>query len=248
MPSRSRILKFWVPMLAILTGAAIWFWQTRPLVIDGGRWAPGMTFASANVEWTALWGNHAVSLDLMVTSGQGKFKIDMATFAEICASVVADLPKAPFGVTAADIYRVNLIKVGATRINAPIPVVDGKCAIPTGTQILFPSYPAPLQDWELITYEIAVAKGDEGVKVVLRQRKDVLASLKSPPFEEACEAVINERVLAERNLTSYLDGKWVRIEFRSEKGNWFFNFNTKSNRVFDIVSGVCLATEIGQDA
>lgn len=224
--------------LALGAGAVVKRVADPTVHITTKGWADGIDMVVGNTRWSTLWGKQALTFDLVVVKGEGTFTFTRADMPQLCAEVLQALPDAPAGITAADVYRLNLGKIADVKANTPLTVVDGACTFPKEGALFFPNYPPPLQDWMLTNYEVLVEHGKEGT--IFTFEHNARTPVADLPFAAACEATLTEWILANRNLTEYVQDKWLRVTFVSKTGWTFAGFSASHSADFNVEAGHCV--------
>jgi hypothetical protein len=216
----------------------------RPVFIVS-PFAPGQSLAATGIEWTVLWGKHALTLDLSATREGISFAFPEAALVSICNDVLDKMPRAPERVQKADVYRVNYRRLGVTDANLPMKVTDGRCADWKSGTTLSPNYPPPLQDWELRSIQFDPEGEAEAMTFEFAALTGSGAVVADRTFADACEAVLTERALAGRNIPERLQGKIARIKLGKYLGPAILQLGTWQTHEFRVLSGKCVPAEEG---
>lgn len=231
----------------VLVGVAISFFlrksdPNRPVMISSA-WAPGQSLAVTDIKWTTLWDQHALTVNISSTGEAIRLMFPETAFVGICNEILQRMPRAPLGILQADVYRVNIRKLGTQTVNYPMPVADGRCLDWKAGTELFPYYPPPLENWRLNSYEVFSEGKNMGTTFVFAAAPGPGSIVEGKTFADACHAMLTEQVLAGRNMADYIEGKVARIKLARFVGPAVLNFGTWQTRDFKVLSGKCIPVD-----
>ncbi|MFN5997229.1 MAG: hypothetical protein ACK47C_13565 [Paracoccaceae bacterium] len=232
-----------VLLAAIAIGRFLYKPDTNQPVLITSAWAPGQFLAATEIEWMTLWGQHALTINVSATRETVSFSFPETAIVSICNDILEKMPRAPDGVLKADVYRVNIRKLGTKDVNFPMQVASGRCVDwKTGT-ILFPNYPPPLQDWRLNSYEASGKGKADFMTFTFAAVRGADAVVEDRTFADACHAVLTEQVLASRNIVQQIQGKVARIKLGKFLGPEGLRVGLWQARDFRVISGGCVPVE-----
>lgn len=198
--------------------------------------AAGLTWAVAHADWFAIEGAWAVDVGLAMRES---FSFSPVPFERICNDLLADLPGAPPGMTAADLFRLSLNLLTrdgpAFEMGVPMAVEDGRCrAVARGDSSVAP-LPPPLETWSMENLSVD-GEGGSGVAIF-----GALPGVEDPgpfPLDAACRAVLADRFKPLRDLMLQARPRLLEVKGRTQ-GTAGSIDEVFIGSTFDVSDGTC---------
>jgi len=224
-------------------------WSVRTQLRDAPRFsADGVQWAAIKVRHDRLWGRVRLDLDLVaLRMPQGSSKIiDPELVRNICGGVLSRLSEFGLdGIGRRDFFliRVNFLDREQKAIGnplLPVNVIDGACKVTLKRALLFPRYPAPLDQW--LVQDLKFPDGEDGdrVEFYFVWAGEGIPNLQEFPFAKGCAAMVTLPVTPE--ATAFLAEPALRrvtIIAAQEKRLGFLSYARTRTAAFITKNGVC---------